>query len=616
MKIQHNLSAINSQRIIQSTNWSMSKNLEKLSSGYQINRAGDDSAGLAISEGMRAQITALNQGKRNTQDGISLVQTVEGALTEVHSMLNRMKGMAVQAANGTYSDVQRAMMNLEMDNLKEEIGRIGTSTNFSGVPLFTNGGTKRDVTISASTFYHCTLDLTNKSVSVNYAGSAGKASGSSSGGYDLLAEKIATEYIPNAVTQIFDTFGSLNSAMGSDKVDMELRIEYIDGSYGTMAYAKASFRGSGKPFNMQIVVDAADFSDESIKPGSAGEGELKSTIAHELMHSVMQYTLTDGMFGRNGTEKFPEWFVEGTAQLTGGGFPSGWNRKLEQIANGLSDGNDLSKDGDIANYLKSFNVKDRPYGHGYLAAAYAGYLANGGTGAVTADNIAKGMDKIFADLLANPTQSLYSVLSNHTNGKIKDAASLEALFDNPSSDLVSFVRQLSVASKGGAGSVIAGGLDKGAGSVLGNSTNLNPAFSVSKWSIGAAGKLILSVGGHDQLLEVDLFRLDSTGLRLGDTNIETLEDANEAVEQIDAAIERVSEMRSHYGAIQNRLEHTLANLSNTIENITAAESRIRDTDMAFALTEHVRNQILMQSGQSMLAQANRIPENILSLLSV
>lgn len=614
MKIQHNLSAINSQRIIQSTNWSMSKNLEKLSSGYQINRAGDDSAGLAISEGMRAQITALNQGKRNTQDGISLVQTVEGALTEVHSMLNRMKGMAVQAANGTYSDVQRAMMNLEMDNLKEEIGRIGTSTNFSGVPLFTNGGTKRDVTISASTFYHCTLDLTNKSVSVNYAGSAGKASGSSSGGYDLLAEKVATEYIPNAVTQIFDTFGSLKNAMGSDKVDMELRIEYIDGSYGTMAYAKASFRGSGKPFNMQIVVDAADFSDESIKPGSAGEGELKSTIAHELMHSVMQYTLTDGMFGRNGTEKFPEWFVEGTAQLTGGGFPSGWNRKLEQIANGLSDGNDISGDAAITNYLKSFDVKDRPYGHGYLAAAYIGWLADGGTGPVDSASIARGMDNIFSDLLNG--SSLNAALTNRTGGKITDSASLERLFDNPDPSLVQFVRQLSVASKGGAGSVIAGGLDKGAGSVLGNSTNLNPAFSVSKWSIGAAGKLTLSVGGHDQLLEVDLFRLDSTGLRLGDTNIETLEDANEAVEQIDAAIEKVSEMRSHYGAIQNRLEHTLANLSNTIENITAAESRIRDTDMAFALTEHVRNQILMQSGQSMLAQANRIPENILSLLSV
>lgn len=208
------------------------------------------------------------------------------------------------------------------------------------------------------------------------------------------------------------------------------------------------------------------------------------------------------------------------------------------------------------------------------------------------------------------------MLANRTGGKITDSASLERLFDNPDASLVQFVRQLSVASKGGAGSVIAGGLDKGAGSVLGSLTNLDPAFSVSKWSIGASGKLTLSVGGHDQLLEVDLFRLDSTGLRLGGTNIETLEAANEAVDQIDAAIDNVSKMRSHYGAIQNRLEHTLANLSNTIENITAAESRIRDTDMAFALTEHVRNQILMQSGQSMLAQANRIPENILSLLSV
>ena len=143
MKIQHNISAINSQRNISTTSGTMSKNLEKLSSGYKINRAGDNAAGLAISEGMRAQITSLNQAKRNTLDGISLVQTVEGALTEVHSMLNRMKGMAVQAANGTYEDSQRAMMNSEMEALKEEMGRIGTSTTFSGVPLFTNGGTKR-----------------------------------------------------------------------------------------------------------------------------------------------------------------------------------------------------------------------------------------------------------------------------------------------------------------------------------------------------------------------------------------------------------------------------------------------------------------------------------------
>ena len=143
---------------------------------------------------------------------------------------------------------------------------------------------------------------------------------------------------------------------------MELRIEYIDGGYGTLAYAQASFGPTGRPFNMKITVDTADFSDESLKDGSPAQEALKSTIAHELMHSVMQYTLPDGMFGRGGTDKFPEWFVEGTAQLAGGGFPTGWNSKLEQLAGQLTDGNDSSQDTAIANYLKSFvTIQNPPY---------------------------------------------------------------------------------------------------------------------------------------------------------------------------------------------------------------------------------------------------------------
>lgn len=241
MRIQHNIAAVNSRRNISATNQTMAKNLEKLSSGYRINRAGDDAAGLAISESMRSQITGMNQGKRNTQDGISLVQTVEGALTEVHSMLNRMKGMAVQSANGTYTDLERSMLDSEMQQLKEEITRIGESTTFSGVPLFVNGGTKRDVALTS--FYGCTLDLTNGEVSVNYSASVGRAadSASASGGYDLLAEKIATEYIPNAAKQILDTFTSLNNNIGNEKIEMELCVEYIDGPNGMAAYAQALF---------------------------------------------------------------------------------------------------------------------------------------------------------------------------------------------------------------------------------------------------------------------------------------------------------------------------------------------------------------------------------------
>ncbi len=612
MKIQHNIAALNSQRNISTTDRTMAKNLEKLSSGYKINRAGDNAAGLAISEEMRAQITTLNQATRNTDDGISLIKTVEGALTEVHAMLGRMKTMSVQAANGTYTDAQRAMMNSEMDQLKEEIGHIGTSTNFSGVPLFTNGGTKRDITLSA--FYGCTLDLSNQSVTVNYAGAAGKAGKASSAGeFEALAEKIATEYVPNAVSQILDAFPTLKADIGSDKINMELRIEYIDGPSGMMAYAQASFYANGRPFNMKLTVDTGDFSDESIQDGNPLNAALKSTVAHELMHSVMQYTLTDEMFGRGGTEKFPEWFVEGTAQLAGGGFPTGWNNRLIQIAGSLADENDTSKDGDIANYLKAYNVKDRPYGHGYLACAYLGYLANGGTGPVTAGSIATGMDKIF-DSMLNQNKSFSQALSEHTNNTINSSADLERLFDNPDASLVGFVRQLSVASKGGAGSIIASNLSDGGSSIIG-STVADASFRISKWSIGAAGRLSICVGGYNNSVDIDLFRLDSRGLRIADTNILTLDDANEAVSDIDAAIDRVSQMRSHYGAMQNRLEHTLSNIENTIENLSAAESRIRDTDMAEAITEHVRNQIILQSGQSMLAQANQIPGTILSLIS-
>ena len=136
MRIQHNISALNSHRNLMNNNSAVSKNLEKLSSGYRINRAGDDAAGLAISEKMRAQITGLETAQKNAEDGVSLVQTAEGALTEVHSMLNRMVELATQSANGTYSDANRAEMQKEIKALTEEVNRISTTSNFNGTKLF------------------------------------------------------------------------------------------------------------------------------------------------------------------------------------------------------------------------------------------------------------------------------------------------------------------------------------------------------------------------------------------------------------------------------------------------------------------------------------------------
>jgi flagellin len=144
MRIQHNITALNAHRNLTNNNSSVGKSLEKLSSGYRINRAGDDAAGLAISEKMRAQITGLATAQKNANDGISLVQTAEGALTEVHSMLNRMVELATQAANGTYSTTNRQEMQKEILRLNEEIDRISQTANFNGTKLFTSSGAKAD----------------------------------------------------------------------------------------------------------------------------------------------------------------------------------------------------------------------------------------------------------------------------------------------------------------------------------------------------------------------------------------------------------------------------------------------------------------------------------------
>ena len=150
MRIQHNITALNAHRNLYNNNTSVGKNLEKLSSGYRINRAGDDAAGLAISEKMRAQITGLQTAQKNSEDGVSLVQTAEGALTEVHSMLNRMVELATQSANGTYSSANRAEMQKEVVALREEIDRISNTANFNGTTLFSNlGGDTKEVAIHA-----------------------------------------------------------------------------------------------------------------------------------------------------------------------------------------------------------------------------------------------------------------------------------------------------------------------------------------------------------------------------------------------------------------------------------------------------------------------------------
>ena len=402
MIIQHNIAALNSYRQLSTNNSAVAKNLEKLSSGYKINRAGDDAAGLAISEKMRAQITGLEKAQDNANDGISLVQTAEGALTEVHDMLNRMVELATQSSNGTFDDeTDRANLQKEVTSLKDEIDRISKSTNFNGINLL-NGTDLNGTAATEASKASFTLDLT----------------------------------------------GGTFSLQNNDSIDLAI-------SGGTVTSNTATG-------NVTTAEDAAKLFDKKTITISGKTYDI----------SVSGSTLT-------------------------------------------------------------FTSQDE-------------------------------------DAITAPT-------------------------DNTSVTI----------SKSGTGSGSASGSVKTANAKNGTA------------EAEATGGLTLQIGDTAEdynQIKVIVGKIDTESLDIDDIDISTAAGADTAIDKIKKAIDTVSSTRGDLGAIQNRLEHTINNLGVTTENITSAESRIRDTDMAEEMMAYTKNNILVQASQAMLAQANTLPQGVLQLL--
>lgn len=589
------------------------KSSEKLSSGYRINRAADDAAGLSISEKMRWQIRGMNRASNNAQDGISLIQTAEGALGEIHSMLHRANELAIQAANGTLTEADRAAVDKEVQQLKKEIDDTSRKALYNGMPVFPDDGYLSGSPNTIATHqYQLNIDVQNGVPAVNLqkAGQPGISRALnpvSAGG--AMADGIAA-MVSSSLAGILRAFPAFSGQVNAASMDIRVEVGSIDGRNDTLAYAGFTFSyAGGPPKSLRIRVDTADFTLEDVTNQQSERYELlKSTINHEMLHTVMQYTLTDGMSGRFG-EKYPTWFVEGTAQLTGGGFSTGWNTQLAMYAQQLNSENDASQDGNIRNFIKEYTINSRPYGHGYLAAAYAGYLAGGG-GAVNETTIASGMNQIFDDLLKG--KSLEQTLKDRTG---YNSSEINSLFRSGNAGVVEFSRKLaynSIRADGtmGAGSIIGNGLKDGKASmVMGGGSTLwsmeDMWIKDLKLQVGALGK---------QGVDVGLYQMNTKVLGLRETNVLTEESSGNAITAVQDALDRVSQVRSLYGALQNRLEHTIANLDNTAENTTAAESAIRDTDMAEEIVEHSTHQILLQAGISMMTQANHQPDQILTLL--
>ncbi len=452
MVVQHNLQAMNANRMLGITTSAQSKSTEKLSSGYRINRAADDAAGLSISEKMRKQIRGLDQASTNAQDGISCVQTAEGALTEVHSMLQRMNELAVQASNGTLSnETDRQAIQDEIDQLVTEIDRVSETTKFNDIYLLKGDGSEtktKDVTTGMTAAYK------------------------------------------NAPTKTVETI------TGKQNADVE--------ALGLYEAGKAD------------KIKTLDELKALVEVGSDGNLKLKDGKA--------LYTAAPDTTGQYGTQ------VTGTKA----DFATTVGKILRVGSSSLKDnsGNEV-KDADLKNY---FN-EDGTYKGGLYKNNDAGVSTE-----VGAEQI-----KTYVNVTAGTT----------TKETYEGTKALEF-----------------------------------------------------KLHVGAES-------ADDNKIGVKIEAMSAKGIGvdvLSGSGLKTQDDATNAIDTISNAIQKVSSQRSALGAVQNRLEHTIANLDNVVENTTAAESRIRDTDMAEEMVTYSKNNILAQAGQSMLAQANQSTQGVLSLL--
>ena len=460
MVVQHNMQAANANRMLNVTTSAQSKSTEKLSSGYRINRAADDAAGLSISEKMRKQIRGLDKASSNAEDGVSSVQTAEGALTEVHSMLQRMNELAVQASNGTNSDTDRGAIQDEISQLTTEIDRVAETTKFNETYLLKGGNGTKDVYMNG---HDAGLKgtLTDSATTATFKVAAGALDAGKSvtiGGKDYTIGSTKTE-----------AENSIGNAQKDDTVT-------IDGT----AYT--------------VVED----------------GGTEDATSNKLTLANIKKKINEGS----------------TVEYNG--------TKMTAMKDGDNNGVD---DADSS----------------VISAAHA------------------------VDLMEKELTAANNI------GATKTAATAEKAADYTSKDGVT--------------------------------------FNIKKGTAEVADKLSFSlhVGSDADMtnkITVGIETMNSSYLGIKGLNVN--DDSGiagtYAIDAISDALQKVSVQRSSLGAVQNRLEHTIDNLDNVVENTTTAESRIRDTDMAEEMVNYSKNNILAQAGQSMLAQANQSNQGVLSLL--
>ena len=562
MRIQHNIMAMNAYRNYNTNTSALAKNLEKLSSGYKINRAGDDAAGLAISEKMRAQITGLNAAQKNVKDGISLVKTAEGAMQEIQDMLNRMDYLATQSANGTYDDpVDRYNLQKEVDQLKSEINRIADSANFNGINLLDgsqDGGssaasmTDVDVTVEVDALKP--TEATRKGIyavdTKNFKFTA------ASGASGTVSIKVAGKTIATATVS---TGGKISAS------DLTL-------TTGELTIGGVKFEVSGSA-DSEIVLTMKEDPTEDF------EEDMSVTITGVNQAPATQDDVDEAL-GNNGISDTVR--VKQDAIYAADRVYASATFDLDDVfAAGIKDGDQIK----IGNETYTFSVgKDSKFKSGKNIVDLTAFE-------VGSDKLTDAAARRLTAAAAG--NKMFKVTTDNASGAIH-LTEIDGAVDYNKNDL----RGTETDDKDGNWT----GLVKfGNAAASGGGTGLTLQIGDTSESYN---QLTVSIG--------DMHTYGSMGI--DGIDISTRDGASSAIDVIKNAINYVSGIRGDLGATQNRLEHTANNLSVMAENIQDAESTIRDTDVAEEMMKYTKNNILVQSAQAMLAQANAVPQGVLQLL--
>lgn len=789
MIINHNLPAMNAHRQLGINNSTISKSLEKLSSGLAINRAADNAAGLAISEKMRGQISGLTQASKNAQDGISLIQTAEGALNETHSILQRMRELSVQSANGTYQDdVDRENIQKEVDALKTEIDRIATSTHYNNIKLLDGSlSTNASSAVANSIVDKTVVPATNRAVgtTVSYAKvqegaatikTAGPSQGASiTNGFTRAAVggpptgatvALVLSHADVAGTAVTSNATAINAADALVNEGTTLKIDNLAVKF-TLDATKAGLSEDGSVMTVDIsTAKAGGVTDAATYNTAIGTAIVTEAAKHDLDYAITNSGTPDGILhiaGANATSVDPTVSLVKTkdASITvdfGTNQTAGVTDALEVVKGDTvtidgttyeftNDDNDEVAEGNVKVFVasKTLDTATSDDIATALAAAIDGTLAaNGNENGVKVVNDGSGTLTITANkgLIADGDVAASSKFTNAGDSYIETTINYSA------SDFVNGAKMTvngsDVAiSAGAAGSAVATAINTATGAsvatagtgaeaniitIKGTTTgtygvkvtgeaiaakttydidssklSTGDKVSLGKYSlevgkdikVGASNKeiadalvqkasaagdnavalgvnydaekkvitvddtvtksitytsgatstvakegVVFQIGANgtaDQRVELNIDDMSSanlgvynnktdamgnktdeialeTGKSIKDISVSTRSTANSAIEVIDAAINQVSGTRADLGALQNRMEHTINSLGVASENLTAAESRIRDVDMAKEMMAFTKNQILSQASQAMLAQANTLPQGVLQLL--